>query len=101
MEAQCRTCLKRATCENEELGPGLFFLFHSNLGSGRSPQGQGLAQCDPAQSGSLLGLVIPRDSILSRIHSPDFAAIEPGLWERAPGRGEVETLVRRGQGQAT
>lgn len=41
MEAQHYSLLRRATCENEVSGV-LVFFFLSNLGSGRSEQGQGL-----------------------------------------------------------
>lgn len=46
-EAQHYSLLRRATCENEVSGV-LVFFFLSNLGSGRSAQGQGLAQRDGA-----------------------------------------------------
>lgn len=70
MEAQGYqyTLLKRATCENEVSWVLVFFFSHSNLGSRRSQQGQGLAQRDTASSVSSLHPVLPRDSILSKIH---------------------------------
>lgn len=61
---------KGDTGENDEVksGSGLCVFFSTaNLGSGRSQGGQGLAQCDTAENGSLLHPVLPRDSILSKM----------------------------------
>lgn len=58
------------TGENDEVSSvlvcGFFFFSIPNLGSGRSQGGQGLAQGDTAENGSLLHPVLPRDSILSK-----------------------------------
>lgn len=63
---------KGDTGENDEvkLGSGLcvyVFFSTANLGSGRSQGGQGLAQGDTAENGSLLHPVLPRDSMLSKM----------------------------------
>lgn len=62
-----------------------FFFPHSNLGSGRSQWGQGLAQCDTAENGSLLHPVLPRDSILLKMPW-EFCY----CWIWAEGKGTLE-----------
>lgn len=50
----------------------VWFFFWSNLGSGRSQQGQGIAQCDTAYHVSWLHPPpLPRDSICSKIPTPE------------------------------
>lgn len=81
---------KWATGENDEVSSVLictlsFFFPHSNLGSGRSQWGQGLAQCDTAENGSLLHPVLPRDSILLKMPW-EFCY----CWIWAEGKGALE-----------
>lgn len=71
---------QKGHCE-DELSSVLVFFSYSDLGSARSQQGQGIAQCDTAENMSLLCPVLPRDSIVSKLHSPRppiFAAIWSG-----------------------
>ena len=76
---------KRWSKFSSDLYVVFFFFPHSNLGSGRSQWGQGLAQCDTAENGSLLHPVLPRDSILLKMPW-EFCY----CWIWAEGKGALE-----------
>lgn len=56
-----------------------FFSPHSNLGSGRSQQGQGLAQCVTQPTKGHYFPVLPRGFILSKVQYEEFCP-DP-IWE--------------------